>query len=79
MFVIKRRVMNDKRLIELGNIETINQVIDNQLSLNGSQAIIYREIANLLLNSGQPEIAQDYFKLSLKKSLTPSTYSLYLQ
>lgn len=42
-------------------------------------AAAYCEIANFLLNTGQPEVAQVFYQESLNLSLSPATYSLYLQ
>lgn len=63
----------------LNNLDLIKQVGEGAFATHGSLAIAYCEIANFLLNVGQPELAQTYFRMSLEISFIPSTYSLYLQ
>lgn len=76
---IYETIAQDKVILQIGATAPIKQIIRAFRNSNRSPAEIYCEIANFLLNCGQPEQAQLYYQMSLKLASIPSTYSLYLQ
>jgi protein O-GlcNAc transferase len=72
-------VQQDKKLYCTGALDPIIAIINNFDSLKRPIAATYCEVANFILNIGQPELAQHYFKLSLKAAKDPIVYSQYLQ
>ncbi|OGT47439.1 MAG: hypothetical protein A3E83_01695 [Gammaproteobacteria bacterium RIFCSPHIGHO2_12_FULL_41_20] len=77
--IVGKTVKKDENLKKTKNLDLIKRVIKQGLSGCKSLAEMYREIATFLVNIGQPELAQRYYKLSLELDYTPATYSLYLQ
>lgn len=76
---VYKKIERDKRLAKIGSQRTAEEIADMFKKRNDSAAAALCEIATFLINSGYPDIAEAYHKLSLKLELNPSTYSLYLQ
>lgn len=74
-----KKIRQDKKLDEIGAKDTAIQIANMFMSRNDTPAAALCEIATFLVNSGYPDEAQEYHKLSLKMAMLPSTYSLYLQ
>src|SRR5579862_6139445 len=77
--IVFKIIKKDKLLQKTGSCETVTQIAKTFMSNNDSPAMALREMATFLMNSGYPDLGQKYFKHSLKLSLLPATYSLYLQ
>ncbi len=77
--IVFRILKNDKLLKKAGSRETVTQIAKSFMIDNKLPAMALREIATFLMNSGYPDLGQKYFEHSLKLSLLPATYSLYLQ
>ena len=73
------KIGNDERIRESGSQPTALQIAKMFEEQKKSAASAACEIATFFVNSGYPEIAQTYHEFSLKLSLDPATYSLYLQ
>ena len=75
---IMQTIDADQQLSSLATLDNIKAIVQSRFETE-KFAVIYREIANFLLNSGQPDFAKKYFLHSLAAARTPHTYSLYLQ
>jgi len=74
-----KKILHNKAIIKTGSLKPIAAIVE-QYQLRGAPAAeTYCEVANFLVNTGQPELAQRCYKYSLDLALVPSTYSLYLQ
>lgn len=76
--IIHELVKEDKNIISSGILDSVIEMVESALNFE-SLDLIYCEMANFILNIGQPKTALKYYKLSLAHNHLPSTYSLYLQ
>lgn len=77
--IVFKTLKKDRQLNKTKSRDTLTQIAQSFMLNNKPPALAFNEIAAFLMNSGHPEVGKIYYEHSLKLSLSPVTYSLYLQ